>query len=233
MDQINEWTDKQKMIISEKKTKAMLFNFTDKYQFSTRLQLKGQNVQIVDQMKFLGTVVNSDLTWTDNCMLIIKKVNNRMQLIRNIFSFGATREEMVHLWIVFCRSVLEQSCVVWHSSLTQDNREDIERTQKTFCKLILQENYGNYENALMKLNLLTLEKRREILCLKFAKSGIKYEKLNDLFPKKSKEHNMKTRNTDEFNTNFANTQRLKKGSIITMQNYLNEDANQNKKRRIG
>ena len=111
LDQINEWTDKQKMIISEKKTKAMLFNFTDKYQFSTRLQLKGQNVQIVDQMKILGTVVNSDLTWTDNCMLIIKKVNNRMQLIRNIFSFGATREEMVHLWIVFCRSVLEKSCV--------------------------------------------------------------------------------------------------------------------------
>ena len=184
-------------------------------------------------MKILGTVVNSDLTWTDNCMMIIKKVNNRMQLIRNIFSFGATREEMVHLWIVFCRSVLEQSCVVWHSSLTQENREDLERTQKTFCKLILQEKYGNYENALMKLDLLTLEKRREILCLKFAKSGIKYEKLNDLFPKKSKEHNMKTRNTEEFTINFANTERLKKGSIITMQNYLNEDTNKNKKRRIG
>ena len=64
-------------------------------------------------------------------------------------------------------------------------------------------------------------------------SGIKYEKLNDLFPKKSKENNMKTRNTEEFTINFANTERLKKGSIITMQNYLNEDTNKNKKRRIG
>ena len=44
---------------------------------------------------------------------------------------------------------------------------------------------------------------------------------------------MKTRNTDEFNINFANTERLKKGNIITMQKYLNEDANQNQKRRIG
>ena len=220
LDQINIWTEKQKMIISEKKTKAMLFNFTDNYQFSTRLQLKGQNIDIVDKMKILGTVVNSDLSWTDNCSLIIKKVNNRMQLIRNIYSFGATKEEMVHLWIVFCRSVLEQSCVVWHSSLTQENREDMERTQKTFCKLLLQEKYVNYENALMKLDLLSLEKRRESVCLKFAKSGIQNEKKDDLFPKKSREHNMKTRNTNEFNINFANTERLKKDSIIIMQNDL-------------
>ena len=78
LDGINEWTVKQKMRINEKKTKNLIFNFTDNYQFSTRLQLKGQNIQIVDQMKILGTVVNSDLTWTDNCMMIIKKVNNRM-----------------------------------------------------------------------------------------------------------------------------------------------------------
>ena len=69
LDQINEWTVNQKMVISEKKTKAMIFNFTDKYQFSTRLQLRGQNVKIVDQMKILGTVVNSEITWTDNCSL--------------------------------------------------------------------------------------------------------------------------------------------------------------------
>ena len=111
----------------------MLFNFTDNYQFSTRLQLKGQNIQIVDQMKILGTVVNSDLTWTDNCMMIIKKVNNRMQLIRNIFSFGATKEEMVHLWIVFCRSVLEQSFVVRHGSLTQENKDDLEKKKRVFA----------------------------------------------------------------------------------------------------
>ena len=99
--------------------------------------------------------------------------------------------EMVHLWTVFCKSVLEQSCVVWHSSLTQENREDLERTQKSFCKLILQEKYVNYENALLKLNLVSLEQRRQTLCLKFLKSGIKYEKMNDLFPTKNKEHNMK------------------------------------------
>ena len=87
LDTINEWTENQKMIISEKKTKAMLFNFSNNDQFTTRLQLKGENVQIVDKMKILGTVVRSDLTWTENCSLIIKKVNSRIQLICSILSF--------------------------------------------------------------------------------------------------------------------------------------------------
>ena len=109
---INEWTEQHKMILSEKKTKAMIFNYTDNHQFTTRLKLKGQNIEIVDQMKILGTVINTNLSWDGNCAMIIKKVNARMQLLRSIDKFGASRDEMVHLWVIFCRSVLEQSCVV-------------------------------------------------------------------------------------------------------------------------
>ena len=214
------------MVISEKKTKAMIFNFTNKFQFTTRLQLKGKNVEVVDQMRILGTVVKSDLSWDENCRVIIKKVNARMQLIRGVLSFGASIEEMVHLWIMFCRSVLEQSCVVWHGSLTQENRDDLERTQKTFAKLMLKEKYLNYENALILLNLDSLETRRKTLNLKFAQAGIKNHKLNDLFPTNEKEHKMKTRKEEKYEVNFANTERLKTASIITMQKMLN--ANETK-----
>ena len=74
------------------------------------------------------------LSWDDNCRLLIKKVNARMQLLRGVLGFGASVQEMVHLWIVFCCSVIEQSCVVWHGSLTQENRDNLERTQKNVCK---------------------------------------------------------------------------------------------------
>ena len=70
---INEWTENQKMIISEKKTKAMIFNFTDNHQFTTRLDLKGHNIEMVDQMKILGTIINSNLSWNENCDAIINQ----------------------------------------------------------------------------------------------------------------------------------------------------------------
>ena len=106
-----------------------------------------------------------------------------MILLREIFSFGASNTEMVHFWTIFCRSVLEQSCVLWHTSLTQENSEDLERTQKSFVKMVLKNEYKNYENALLKLNLDTLADRRENMSLKFAKDGIKFDTLSDILKK--------------------------------------------------
>ena len=57
--------------------------------------------------------------------------------------------------------------------------------------------------------------------------------MNDLFVTKSKEHDMKMRKTEVYNIQFANTERLKKASVITIQNYLNDDAKETRKRNIG
>ena len=233
LNKLDEWSERQKMIINQKKTKAMMFNFTDNFQFTTRLQLKNENVEIVDEMKILGTIINKSLTWDENCQYIIKKVNARMQLIRSVLSFGASNEVMVHLWTVFCRSVLEQSCAVWHSSLSEENKDDLERTQKSFCKMVLKEKYTSYDNALLRLNMETLEERRSTLQLKFALSGIKNDKLNDLLLENGKPHTMETRNHEKFQVDFANTERLKKSCIISMQTQLNEDFHINKKRKYG
>ena len=96
---INAWTENQKMEISAKKTKAMIINFTENYQFTTRLQLHQRNVEIVDQMKVLGTIITNKLTWDENCNNLIQRVNKRMLLLKKVLKFGATQEEMVHLWI--------------------------------------------------------------------------------------------------------------------------------------
>ena len=192
------------MQISEKKTKAMTFNFTNNYQFTTRLSLNKNNIEIVDQMKILGKIINNQLSCNENCNALIRKVNSRMQLIRELHKFGASIEEMVHFWILFCRSILEQSCVVWGPSLTQENIEDLERMQKSFAKLVLKQNYKNYENALIILNLERLEDRRTNRCSKFANNGIMNNtSLNQ------KKHKMNNRNIAKYEVNFANTKRLK------------------------
>ena len=91
--------------------------------------------------------------------------------------------------------------------------------------------YKSYENALRISNLVSLKSRRQYLCLKFSNSGLKYEKLNDLLPLTKKQHNMEMRNTDKYQVMFANTERLKKSSILDIQKQLNEE--ENKKRHIG
>ena len=181
LEEINQWTIKQQMDINQQKTKAMIINFTNNYQFTTRLNLKGETIEIVDKMKILGVIITNKLDWTENTAMLVKKVNMRMQLLRAVQSFGSTREEMVHLWKIYCLSVLEQSCVVWGSSLTCEHKEDLERTQKSFAKHVLRDRYTNFESALIELNLESLEERRCKLLLSLAKSGIVKGKLHEFF----------------------------------------------------
>ena len=94
------------------------------------------------------------------------------------------------LWISDCRSILEQSCVIWHSSLTEENIDNLERTQRTFCKLTLQNKYDSYKTSLLKLNLQPLHGRRHKLCLKFAKDSLDSGTLKDLLPERTKHHTM-------------------------------------------
>ena len=124
---------------------------------------------------------------------------------------------------------MEQSCTIWHSSLTDDNANDLERVQKCALKIILKENYKNYQHALNLLELESLENRREFLCLKFAKKSLKNKKMKSVFIPNIKSHEMNTRNQLNFNINNANTTRLQNSPIIYMQRLLNEDTLARKK----
>ena len=118
-----------KMKINGNKSKCMVFNFTDKYQFSPRLFIDGEKLEVVDSTRLLGTIISSDLRWEHNTRHIVKKANARMELLRRVASFGVKIEDLKNIYILFIRSQLEQSCVVWHSSLTEQQKSDLERVQ--------------------------------------------------------------------------------------------------------
>ena len=48
LNTINEWIENQKMLVNEKKTKAMIFNYTKNYQFTTRLTINYKDIDVND-----------------------------------------------------------------------------------------------------------------------------------------------------------------------------------------
>ena len=170
----------------------------------------------------MGTTITNDLKWEKNTEELVKKSNKRMALSRKSSNFGASVEDLKTIYVAYVRSILEQSCTVWHSSLTEENSKDIERVQKSACRLILEEKYRSYENALKILNIESLFDRREILCLDFAKKCLRNEKMKILFKENPKIHEMETRNKEKYDITHARTSRFKKSSIIYMQRLLNE-----------
>ena len=190
------------------------------------MNINGVNINTLDKTKLLGTVITDNLKWDENTKKIIKKANMRMCLLRKVASFKPPRKDLKLIYIQYVRSILEQSCVVWHSSLTAENREDIERVQKNALRIILKNEYTHYEKALDILNLDSLEERRKSSSLRFAIKGKTNPIITELFKHKEKVHDMELRKTEMFNVNTANTERYKKSAIPFVQRLLNEYENE-------
>lgn len=71
--------------------------------------------------------------------------------------------------------------MLWHSTLTKKNIDDIERGQNIFAQSVLGRKFTAYPEALLKKYLISLSERRKQLNLQWAKSGIQNNTLNDFF----------------------------------------------------
>ena len=151
LNRIQEWSENQQMELNSEKTKIMIFNFSRHLQFTTNMKLLDKDIEVVNQTKLLGTIITSDLKWNANTSELIKRGNARMRILHKIAQFNPPKEDMVHIYKIYIRSVLEQSCQVWHSSLNEQNSEDLERVQKCALKIILPE--ATYVQAMKHLNL--------------------------------------------------------------------------------
>ena len=200
----------------------MLFNFTENSQFSTRLYLENTLLEIISETKLLGTIISSDLTWHKNTDMLVRKAYQRMLILRKLYSFKVEERDLVNIYILYIRSIVEQSCQVWHFSITEEEKSDLERIQKVACKIILQDDYISYEQALQELNLETLSARRDKLCLNFAKKCVKHPKAKDMFPLNSAE-DCNTRDREMYFVQHARTNRLRDSTLPQLQRALNLD----------
>jgi hypothetical protein len=103
-----------------------------------------------------------------------------------------SKQDILDVYTLFVRSLIEYCSVVWHPSLTGELTLMLERIQKTCLRVILGEDYEGYKTtALETTNLQTLYQRREDRCLKFAKKKYLKHPVNmRLFPLNKKKHDL-------------------------------------------
>ena len=219
LQQIEVWTNEKQMKLNTNKSKYMIINFTDNYQFNTRLEIAGKQVQEVTQARLLGVQIENTLSWQSNTNLIVQKAYKRMSMLHKLYSFAIPVPDLIDVYTLYIRSVLESSAVVWHSSLTVGQELELERVQKVALKIILKDQYESYNHALKLADLPTLKDRRVQLCTKFATKCIKSNRNQDMFPRKKviKE----TRYPEKFVVTSGRTERLRNSAIPYMQKLLN------------
>ena len=202
----------------------MIFS-RSKSNFGTRLSLNNQTLDRVGATKLLGLWITEDLSWTKNCQAICQKAYSRMSIITKLKYVGISKEELIEIYILFIRSVVEYCAVAFHSTLTQEQSRKLEKIQKTCLKVILGEMYIDYDSALEMSGLETLSARRQARCLDFALKCVKHQRNQRLFPLKKKSSQYYTRDNEVFQVNFARTEDYKKSAIPYCQRLLNNYYN--------
>ena len=93
---------------------------------------------------------------------IVKKAGKRLYKLYQLNSAGITQKDLVSVYVSVVRPVLEYACPIWHTNLPQYLSDNIEVIIRRALKCIFP-GLG-YEEILRRVNLDTLNVRRDSIC---------------------------------------------------------------------
>ena len=144
----------------------------------------------------------------------------KMNILRKLYEFNVPKAQLIQIYILFIRSVTEQSSVVWGTSITEEESNALERTQKVALRIIYRHEYICYDNALNLSKLLPLVKRREHLLYKFALKTLKNPKTTQMI--RLNQPNRVLRKQEKYKVDNARTSRLAKSTLNSIAHLLNK-----------
>ena len=123
------------MELNVSKTKEMIVDFRRKKSPLSPL-IDGKTVEIVQHVKFLGSMISSDLKWELNVDTIVKKAQQRLYFLRRLRSFVLTTQIMLNFYKAVIESVLTFSITVWFGFITVKEKLRLNRVVNTASKII-------------------------------------------------------------------------------------------------
>ena len=94
-----------------------------------------QSVEVVSSFKYLGTAVDSKLSFNDNVVYVYKKAQQRLYLLRKLRSFGVSSHVVESVYRCL-ESDLSFNIVTWYGNLSVKNRARLARVVNTASKII-------------------------------------------------------------------------------------------------
>ena len=209
------------MKLNANKCEYMIFSRSG-LDFTTRLAINGTNLDRVSEFKILGVWIRDDLSWSKQCSEICVQAYSRLSMLTKLKYVGIQTEDLLDVYKLFIRSIIEYCSVVYHSRLTEAQSDKIERIQKTCLKVILNEMYIDYQSALEMTGLESLRNRRFKRCLSFSLKSMRHPKNQKMFPLSDRNTAYNTREKEPFKVNFARTSSYRNSTIPFCQRLLNQ-----------
>ena len=118
------------------KTKELIFDYRKSSLRHVPLFINGSEVTIVNHFKYLGVVIDNNLTWSFHVNHIVSKCKQRLYFLRLLKSFNVSANVMVKFYSSLIESIICYNISVWGNSLNSCVQKKIERISKLASKVI-------------------------------------------------------------------------------------------------
>ena len=129
--QFVKWCSNNHLILNTNKTKEMIVDFRRNKIKQSSVVILGEEVEVVEEYKYLGVQLDNRLEWKVNTEYIYKKGQSRLYFLRKLRSFNVC-PKMLH---IFYKSVVESAisfaAICWGSGI---RTRDLKRINKLIKK---------------------------------------------------------------------------------------------------
>ena len=100
------------------------------------LTIDGHPVETVRSHKVLGLTIQNNLKWDEHIHEIVSKASKRLHILWVLRRSGIPPADLLTVYIVLIRLILEYSCEVWHNSISCYLSDKLEKIQKRAMRIV-------------------------------------------------------------------------------------------------
>ena len=125
LTQFYEYFTVNKLSINESKTNYMIYDFRNKTNKNkddneTQLYMNGVKLNEVKKIRFLGVIINNQLTWTDHKMHIKSKICKALGIIYSSREI-LRHSHLINIYNTFIQPYFNYCITLWGSSIASEN----------------------------------------------------------------------------------------------------------------
>lgn len=158
-----KWSQDNSMLLNETKTKVMYLSPQNSVQLSQNIVVRDTPLEVVDSIKFLGIIVDKNLTFKEHVEKLVSRANSRIYGLTVFKRAGLNQAGLLKLYLSNIRSCVSYGTPAWFPLILKQTKDKLEQIQKMALKAIYPE-CDSYEDRLAKSELLTLVEYCENLC---------------------------------------------------------------------
>lgn len=177
---INNWFEINKLSLNTEKTKFIVFDKKEKLRLHSlenlNVQLNNINIERVNETKFLGVILQDDLTWTSHIADKSKKISQISAILTRL-KHDLPKQTLKTIYNALIEPHLTYGITAW-ASLPNSSIKRLQLIQKRTIRTISKGKYNCHTDPLFK----SLKILKIVDCYQLKCSQLYHKKLKNLLP---------------------------------------------------